>query len=153
MSLVSEVFVEAGHIPARYTADGKNESPPLLWAKAPSAALSLALLVEDPDAGTPAPFLHWLVYGISPLRQRLPPGIPPFGVDFIEQGLNSTLRRGYTGFAPPRGDRPHRYVFELFALDTPLPVPAGAGRSRVLRAMRGHVCAYGELMGTYARPH
>lgn len=119
-------------IEARYTCDLDNSSPELRWSGIPDGTTSLALIVRDLDApgGT---FCHWVVYQILPHMRHLPAGIPaqellPNG---IRQGLNSTGRLGYLGPCPPVGDPPHRYVFELLALDGPLPAterrPTGHG--------------------------
>jgi Raf kinase inhibitor-like YbhB/YbcL family protein len=142
-------------MPAIYSADGQNFSPPLSWTGIPAEAKSLVLIVEDPDAPTPNPFLHWLVYNMPATTRELPAAIPaePTLTMPVEmsQGRNSGLRIGYAGAAPPRGDTPHRYFFQLFALDRRLDLDGGAGRSAVVSAMQGHVIGKGCLIGTYRR--
>lgn len=140
-------FAEGERIPLVHSADGGSFAPPLSWTDVPKEARSLALLVEDPDAPTPNPFVHWLVHGIAPaagsVAAALTAGAPV--------GRNSLMRAGWAGCAPPKGDRPHRYVFQLFALDAEPNLRSGAGRSALIEAIRGRVVGLGLLTGTYAR--
>ena len=146
----SSAFREGQPIPAAYTADGRDVSPPLAWSGVPADAASLALVCEDPDAprGT---WIHWVFYDLSPALTGLPEGVPPVekpapgGV----HGTNDFGRLGYGGPAPPSGT--HRYFFRLYALDSRLGLAPGATRKQLSRAMEGHVRAEGELMGTYSR--
>ena len=140
-------FAEDDPIPFAHSADGGSFAPPVMWSGVPAHARSLVLLVEDPDAPTPNPFLHWLVYGIPPQAQSVGAAL----AGGASEGRNSMLRSGWTGCAPPRGDRAHRYFFELFALDQVPRLPARAGRSAVLGEMAGHVLGFGVLTGTYRR--
>ena len=109
--------------------------------------------MEDPDAAPIKPFVHWLAWNIPPDLQSLPEGLQeqlrltePEG---LLQGKTSRGSVGYLGPRPPVGDKPHRYYFQFFALDTMLDVPAGADRDQLLEAMNGHVIAKGQLMGKY----
>lgn len=155
LALTSEAFEEGAPIPFRYSTDGEDTSPPLRWSGMPSGARSVVLAVEDPDAPTPEPFVHWLLYNIPPSVKMLPEGIQKeesaAAASGAVQGKNSTLKIGWTGMAPPKGDTPHRYFFQLFALDTILSLKAGEGRSELFDAMAGHVIARGRMMGTYQR--
>jgi Raf kinase inhibitor-like YbhB/YbcL family protein len=146
--LGSPAFLSGERLPARFSAEGGNRSPPLAWTGVPPGTRSLVLVVEDPDAPTPRPFLHWMKYGISPLTDAIPEG----GAADGNEGLNSQLQRGYLGAAPPRGDRAHVYHFQLFALDTERRLAGGVGRRAVLAAMKGHVLAVAECTATYSRP-
>jgi len=149
--LVSSAF-EPGHtIPTRHTCDGDDTSPLLRWEHVPSNTISLALICDDPDApaGT---WTHWLIYDIPPEIDTLTEGVPAdetlsFGA---RQGTNSFGRLGYGGPCPPRGSS-HRYVFTLYALDTPLDLPPGAIKSTVQAALEGRVVGEGQLMGVYQR--
>ncbi len=147
LSLTSAAFADGGRIPARYSADGQGEAPPLRFIGAPAATKSLALMVEDPDAPTPNPFVHWLLYGITP-NARTPSEALGTGA---HQGRNSMLRATWASCAPPKGDTPHRYIFQLFALDRALRLAPAAGRSALLEGLRGHVLACALLTGTYSR--
>lgn len=151
----SPAIPDGGAIPRRYSDYGKGVSPPLRWSGVPEAAVSLVVLMEDPDAIAPLPFVHWSVINIPARRSSLPEGVKPvyapFG-DAIRQGTNSISERGYFGPRPPPGDPPHRYHFQIFALDTRLDLPDGFNRNALLKAMQGHVVAQGEFVGTFQKP-
>ena len=153
LSLTSAGFKDGAAIPAQFTCDGANESPPLTWGDAPDNTASYALIIEDPDApgGT---YIHWVLYDIPATTHALPQGLPkdptlstPSGA---KQGRTSFKTVGYGGPCPPKGPA-HHYHFTLVALDKTLGLEPGATRDRVVDAMRGHELARGELVGTYAR--
>ena len=151
----SEAFGPGERIPEKYTADGQDISPPLSWGKIPEDARELALIVEDPDAPRPEPFVHWLVYKISRDASGLPEGVargatlqsPPGAV----QGKNSFGKIGYGGPAPPSGHGTHHYHFRLYALDEPLEVQPGLDKKALLDAMSRHVIDETDLVGVYQR--
>ncbi len=150
LDVTSSAFEEGGAIPARYTCDGLDISPPLSWSPVPNGTRSLALIAEDPDAPRGA-FAHWVIYNLPPDTRRLPEDVPnrqtlPGGA---LQGMNGAGSIGYTGPCPPGGT--HRYFFKVYALDTELDLGAGATKEDVVRAMEGHVLAEGRLLGTYQR--
>jgi Raf kinase inhibitor-like YbhB/YbcL family protein len=95
--------------------------------------------------------VHWIAFNIDPYTLTLPEGIGPDEKLMLRQGKNSSLKIGWTGMAPPRGDRPHHYHFQVFALDELLPLENGCGRSALIKAMAQHVIARGELVGTFQR--
>src|SRR4051794_39538836 len=149
----SDAFDQGEDIPHRYTAYGQNISPILGWSGAPAATKSQVLMVEDPDAPDPKPYIHWLVYNIAADVTRLPLNVPP-SPELTDprgamQGRNSKGNIGYFGPRPPKDDPAHHYHFQLFALNAPLHLPPGASREELLRAMNGHVVAKGDLVGTY----
>lgn len=155
LAVASSAFAEGSAIPAPYSQYGERFSPALSWTGAPAATRSFAIMLEDPDAKQPKPFVHWLVYNLPPATTRLPESIPaalrladPKGA---LQGRNSRGAIGYMGPRPPAGDPPHHYHFEVFALDTLLAVAPGLDREGVLKALGGHVLASGETVGTFAR--
>ena len=151
LGLKSAAFHSGESIPVRHTADGDNVSPPLTWDAPPAEAPALALLVEDPDAPLPEPFVHWLIANIDPAQSGR---MLTEGVHLIPgsvQGTNSFGRLGYGGPEPPRGHGTHHYHFRLYALDQPLTLREGFGKEDLLAAMRGHVVATSELIGTYRR--
>lgn len=153
MKLESPAFAPGAAIPVRYTCDGEDMSPPLRWSGVPSGARSLVLIVDDPDAPDPAKpqrtWVHWVVYNLPPTTGGLAEGVtgalPGGGL----QGLNDWGRPGYGGPCPPVGR--HRYFHKLYALDVVLPDLGRADKAAVLAAMRGHVLAEAELVGTRQR--
>lgn len=136
-------------IPARFTCQGEDISPPLSWSAAPASAQTLALTVRDRTAHN---FTHWLIWNLPPATHALPAGIPtgPKAAGGI-QGTNSFGRLGYGGPCPPPGDGPHQYVFTLFALDARLVLRAGASREELLAAIRHHIVANTNFTGTFQR--
>jgi Raf kinase inhibitor-like YbhB/YbcL family protein len=115
---------------------------------------SFLLMVEDPDATSPLPFVHWIAIG-SPDATGLAEGVAPVHWPLhprvVEQGSNSRSTAGYFGPRPPPGDAPHRYHFQIFALDVALRLPTGANRHAVLKAAKGHVLAQGSVVGTFRK--
>lgn len=151
IQLSTKSFTPGGTIPKQFTCSGADISPQLSWPAPPAGARSLALIVDDPDApaGT---WNHWLLYNLPPSAHELSENQPhtaelPNGA---LQGKNDFGKIGYNGPCPPPG-KPHRYFFRLFALDTKLDLKAGADRQALEQAIKGHVVAQGELMGTFGR--
>jgi Raf kinase inhibitor-like YbhB/YbcL family protein len=151
LRLTSPAFKDRDPIPADYTCDGKNSSPPLHWTGVPAAAKSLVLIVEDPDARG-GPFTHWVIYDLPPAVSDLAADIPKSEsiANDAKQGLNGFKQPGYGGPCPPSG-RPHRYFFRIYALDQPLNLKPAATRKEVEEAMATHVVGQGQMMGTYQR--
>src|ERR1700736_425952 len=149
MKVTSSAFQSGQAIPATYTCDGVDISPPLHWSGVPAAAHSLALICGDPDApvGT---WVHWVFYDLPVPTTDLTEKVPtletlPSGA---KQGINDFRRVGYAGPCPPPG-KPHRYYFKLYALDADLALKPRANKAELLRAMEGHLLAEGQLMGIY----
>jgi len=152
LELSSSAFAPGAALPKKYSCEGDNVSPPLTWASAPPGTKSFALIVKDPDAPDPAApqrvVTHWLVY-------NLPGNV--FSLEEGEKALPATARQGqnehgdarYMGPCPPIGR--HRYFFKLYALDSTLPELEKAKVGDLEQAMRGHVLAAGELIGTYQK--
>ena len=154
IEISSPAFSEGELIPFRYSAYGDGISPPLDWSGVPENAESLILMVEDPDAVSVRPYLHWVVWNIDPAVRTLPenlqPGPQEGALATIVQGRNTRKKQGYFG-PRPRGRKPHRYYFQLFALDTRLALDPKANRSAVVAALKGHVLAKGQLLGLFAK--
>ena len=142
MKLTSTAFEYGKPIPAKYTADGANVSPPLKIENIPDGAKSFVLVVDDPDAPRGV-WDHWIVYDIAVTNEIAEDSVPG------TQGLNSRKNFDYGGPCPPSGT--HRYFFKLYALDATLDLPEGKTKAEVEAAMKGHVIAQAELMGTYER--
>ncbi len=153
LSLESPAFGPFGEIPPMYSAEGENISPPLHWSGTPARTRTLVLICEDPDAGNTRPFIHWVIYGISPDRCVLPEGVPATdllaSMPDVRQTHNGTGQIGYFGPLPPVGDGLHHYHFQLFALDEAMRFNFSPNRDDLIAAMSGHVLATGELVGTY----
>ncbi len=152
MKLTSTAFADGGEIPSRFTCEGDDVSPPLAWTSVPSNAKSLALIVDDPDAPDPAApkvtWVHWVVYNIPATASAIPQAakqLPPGALE----GVNDWKRAGYGGPCPPIGR--HRYFFKLYALDNALPDLDRPTKAKLEDAMRAHIVAHAELVGTYQK--
>ena len=152
MELSSSAFASHGEIPLRHTCEGEDLAPPLQWHGVPEGTASLVLIVDDPDAPDPAApqrtWVHWVVFNLPPAASGLPEGGRPLPAG-AQDGLNDWGRHGYGGPCPPVGR--HRYFFKLYALDKLLPALARPSKAAVEQAMRGHVLAQAEWVGTYRK--
>jgi len=150
---VSSVFGENEFIPSKYTCEGIDVSPPLRLEGLSDKAVSIVIIVDDPDApiGT---FTHWVAWNIPP-AEEIPEGIPKEKVVEtpikVIQGRNDFGRIGYNGPCPPRGHGVHHYHFKVYVLDTTLDLKPGASKRELEKAMEGHVIQFGELVGLYER--
>ena len=151
MQIASSAFNDGGEIPAKYTCEGKDLSPPLTFSDVPEDAKSLVLIVDDPDAPDPAApkltWIHWVLLDIPPDTAGLPESVStlPAGT---KEGMNDWKRTGYGGPCPPIGR--HRYFFKLYALDNTLELTSPT-KAAVLSAMEGHVLAEAQMIGTYQK--
>jgi Raf kinase inhibitor-like YbhB/YbcL family protein len=154
LRITSPAFENNQPIPRKYTAEGENVSPPLEWADEPARTQSFALIVDDPDAPDPrAPertWVHWVLYDIPAGTHSLPEDAARHGLPAgTRSGLNDWKRASYGGPAPPIGR--HRYFHRLYALDVVLTDLERPTKARLLNAMKGHVLAESQLIGTYRR--
>jgi Raf kinase inhibitor-like YbhB/YbcL family protein len=143
--VLSPAFHDGGTIPKRFTCDGADLSPMLRLADVPPRARELALIVEDPDADR---FVHWSVLGIPPGAAVIPEGEVPRGAVETE---NSFGDKGWGGPCPPEADDPHRYVFAVYALRTPLDLGADASADEVRDGIADATIGRGTLTGRYGR--
>lgn len=150
IQIESPAFKYGDFIPAKYTCDDLNISPPLKWSGVPDGTKSFALICDDPDAPI-GDWVHWVIYNIPPDTRELKENIPTekFLKDGSMHGLNDWKKYGYGGPCPPSGV--HRYYFKIYALDIKLDVSYGLTKKQLLDAMKGHIIAQGELMGKYQR--
>ncbi len=150
MKLQSSAFPEGGTIPKVHSYSADNLSPPLGWSGAPAGTVSFALVCDDPDAPKPGGWVHWVVWDIPAGHTSLALGLPQEAQlpDGSRQGLNDWRKVGWGGPQPPSGV--HHYVFRIFALDRALGGGRAYTRDELLKAMRGHILAEGELIGTFA---
>lgn len=152
MQMTSNAFAANGVIPAIHTCEGRDVSPPLAWSGVPAGTRSLALIVDDPDAPDPAAprmtWVHWVLYNLPADCPGLPEGVRQLPPGCLE-GLNDWKRTGYGGPCPPIGR--HRYFHKLYALDTVLPDLKTPSKQQLEQAMRGHILAEAQLVGTYQK--
>ena len=158
LQVSSESFAHSGEIPIRYTAFGKNLSPPLRWMDVPEGARSILVVIEDPDAPLPIPFVHAIVYNLQPNGELAEGAISARNAhttagrtDDFRTGRCTFGKAAYRGPGPIADHGPHRYFFQVFALDCGLDFEAPPKRRQILRAIDGHVLAKGLLVGKFER--
>lgn len=152
MKLASPSFKTNGEIPSKFTCDGTNTSPELVFSNVPAEAKSLVLIMDDPDIPQ---FVkdrfgievwdHWVVFNIPPDTKIVKEGTEPKGVH--GKGTSGNLK--YHGPCPP--DKEHKYIFKLYALNTTLSLPEGSTKARVEQAMGKNIISKSELMGRYTK--
>ena len=147
MKLSSTAFAPGEAIPRKFTGEGEDLSPALAWSDPPPSTKEFVLIVDDPDAPTASPWVHWVAYQIAAERR----GIDEAATDGFLQGRNDFGERDYGGPMPPKGHGTHHYHFTLYAIDTTLPADSGLTKNEVLRLIEGHILAQAELIGTYKR--
>lgn len=148
ITVTSSAFAHNGNIPAKYTCDADDVSPPLEISGVPARTKTLALIMHDPDAPRIGGWTHWVKYNIpvsSPEVVSFKEGEEPEGTSGKGTGGKST----YQGPCPP--SETHRYFFSVYALDTALSLKAGAKKPELESAMQGHIIGEGELIGLYFR--
>jgi Raf kinase inhibitor-like YbhB/YbcL family protein len=147
----SAAFAPGETIPKKFTCDGPDVSPPLVWSDAPPKTQSFALIMDDPDApaGT---WVHWVLYDLPPSVHELAEGVPKHEElpNRAHQGMTDFRKVGYGGPCPPPG-KAHRYFFKLYALDNSLNLKSRATKADLESAMQGHILAETELVGRYGR--
>ena len=153
---MTSLYSDEDWIPVQYTcgvADGS--SPAVQWSDAPPGTMSFALIFHDTDAAPGKGAMdvtHWILWNIPASATGVPASVPPDAApDGIEQGKNIRGANGYQPPCPPVGARPHHYIFELYALDTKLDLPAGSGRADLLKALDGHVIGKASLVGIFGQ--
>ena len=142
----SSAFSNGATIPTVYTCDGQDVAPPLAWSGAPKQTRSFAVICEDPDAPS-GTFTHWVLYDVPASAD----GVGEH-VSIGKAGVNDFGAQRFGGPCPPKRDSAHHYHFHVYALDLDSIGPAGLSKRNAMKAMRGHVLAEGELVGTYKRP-
>lgn len=152
--LESPAFGDGEPIPRRFTCQGAEVSPPLVWKDPPEGTRSFALVVDDPDAPDPAnpqrTWVHWVLYDLPADARSLAEGASPDGLpEGTRPGKSDWKRTGWGGPCPPIGR--HRYFHKLYALDTKLGDLGEPTKDELLRALEGHVLGRRELVGTYAK--
>jgi len=159
LTLMTRAFEDGGIIPSKYTqaSSAAPVSPDLEWTHPPAGTVSFALIVNDPDT---APdkltevVLHWLIFNIPGTATGLPEGVPHdvHLQDGTVQALNRHQTVGYEGMGAGPAGPYHHYSFELYALDTKLPLGPDATRPEVLAAMNGHILDKAVMVGRFHLP-
>jgi Raf kinase inhibitor-like YbhB/YbcL family protein len=145
LEVISPVFRDGSPIPPQYTCVGPNVNPPFNIFSPPSGTQSLTLIMHDPDAPS-GDFLHWLMWDIPPNTESISVNSVPVGA---VQGMNDAGKSGYTGPCPPSGT--HRYIFDFYALDISLNLPASSKIADVIKAQKGHVLSHSAVTGTFSK--
>jgi Raf kinase inhibitor-like YbhB/YbcL family protein len=135
---------------------GKNISPEISWSGAPKETKSFAVSVYDPDAPTGSGFWHWVVFNIPPGTTSLPKNAGDPKASLMPAGAVMSRTDvgvpGYFGPCPPKGDRPHHYHFQVFAVDVDkLDADENATPAFVGFNLHFHTLARGDLTGVWGR--
>jgi Raf kinase inhibitor-like YbhB/YbcL family protein len=154
--LKSSAYAEGSMIPTQYScADPNAASPALSWSNAPAAAVSFAMVMHDTDAAPMKGVMdvtHWIFWNIPATSTSVAAGVKPdSSPDGIVQGSNVRKVNGFQPPCPPPGATPHHYIFEIYALDAKLDLPAGSARADLLKAMDGHVIGKATYVGLFGR--
>ena len=160
-SLTSPDIKAGATIPLRHVGNvmgcpGQNVSPALQWSGAPAGTKSFVVTTYDPDAPTGSGFWHWVVYNIPASTTTLAAGAgDPKGSALprgATQGNTDIAQPGYVGPCPPAGDKPHRYIFSIYALKTAkLELPANASAAMVGFNVHGNQLAKATLTAKWGR--
>jgi Raf kinase inhibitor-like YbhB/YbcL family protein len=159
MALTSSAWTDGGTIPDKHTQAGEDVSPPLSWSNVPAGTVSFVLMVHDPDSAIGSgtdDTLHWMLWNlpatVTSLHERAP------SMAQLPDGTRQICATGpyYRGPGAPAAGPAHHYLFELYALDITLDVPAvGASpaqtRAAVVAAMAGHVRGKAAYVGLFKR--
>jgi hypothetical protein len=148
MELKSPLFKHGEAIPEFYTCLGLNVNPPLQIENVPSTAESLILVFEDVDA-TPKPWTHWMLFNIPVTTGIIKEGSIPKGA---VEGLANNHSFGYEGPCSKYFKGTHHYWFRIYALDTPLDLPAATEREEIEEKMKDHIIEKAELLGLCTAP-
>jgi hypothetical protein len=135
---------------------GKNISPALAWKNAPKNTKSFAVTVYDPDAPTGSGWWHWLVYNISSQSTGLDAGVGTEASTLLPagaiQGRTDFGSHSFGGACPPKGDKPHRYIFTIHALNTEkIELPADASAAMIGYMLHSHLIAKASFTAKYGR--
>jgi Raf kinase inhibitor-like YbhB/YbcL family protein len=151
ITVESPTFVFNGCLPKRYTADGEGVSPPLTWGDCPAGTASIAIIVEDADSPTPHPLVHAIAVDLPADARSLQEGALTEHQRELEMGSNSFFKHAWLPPDPPPGHGEHRYVFQVFALQTGAAFSKTVGRSEFIKIILDRAIAVGCLIGLYER--
>jgi len=145
IKISSPAFIENGLIPKKYTCDGKDINPPLEIKYIPENTVSLALIIDDPDAPGGV-WDHWIVWNINPKTTEIKENSLPEGA---VEGLNSFGKHSYGGPCPPHGI--HHYHFKIYALKKDIKLKPLSGKKELEKAMQGNIISQAEIIGLYKK--
>lgn len=145
MKISSQVFIDGGNIPVKYSCVGDGINPPLQWSQAPAHTKSFALIVDDPDAPGGV-FSHWVMWNIPAHITELEENAVPMGA---EVGMDSSGVNQYFPPCPPSGV--HHYRFKLFALDAELSLSPQSTQADLESAIGGHILDQAMLIGLFKK--
>jgi Raf kinase inhibitor-like YbhB/YbcL family protein len=151
VNLSSPSFPNGAAIDKKFTCDGADVCPQLIWTDPPAGTKTFALLADDPDAPV-GNWNHWTLWNLPATERTLVEGTPKQAQlsNGAQQGMNDFRKPGYNGPCPPPGN-PHRYYFRLYALDSKLDLKSGTSKKDLEAAMKGHILGQAEWMGRYGR--
>jgi Raf kinase inhibitor-like YbhB/YbcL family protein len=154
--LMTSAYSEGSMIPSQYScADPNASTPALQWSNPPEGTVSFAVILHDTDAAPGKGAMdvtHWIFWNVPASSTSVAGGVKPdSSPDGILQGKNVRNVNGYQPPCPPPGATPHHYIFELYALDAKLDLPAGSARADLLKAMDGHVIGKATYVGLFGR--
>jgi Raf kinase inhibitor-like YbhB/YbcL family protein len=147
--MTSDAFPDGGIVPPKYSGRGGNVQPGFKFSGAPEGTVSYAIIFHDIDVslkGSTGDVVHWIVWNIPAAAGGIPEGSVPAGA-VVGRGI--TGQNAYFGPGAPAGPRYHHYVFELYALNANLDLPATAGREELLKAMEGKIVAKSAYVGRF----
>lgn len=153
----STAFQDGGNIPLENSSYGASLSPAISWSAGPAGTKSYAILLEDENGIKDGKsIVHWVVYNIPSHVTSLPADLPKDGQltkpEGVLQGITISGKTGYLGPRPRPATGTHHYHFQIYALDSALPLPGGASREEFVEALQGKVLAKGKLVGIYESP-
>lgn len=146
-TVTSPAFIEEGRIPSEYSCKGRDISPELNWVGLPEGCVSIAIVMDDPDApkGT---WIHWLIWNIDPKAGGIPKALDASSIGAVE-GNNSWRKAKYGGPCPPSGI--HRYKFKVYALSDKIDLETGSGKRKLMKAIKDITLAEFVLMGKFSK--
>lgn len=145
MKIQSSAFENGGTIQKKYTCDGEDVNPSMIFSEIPPNTKSLAIICDDPDAPGGI-WVHWVIFNVPADTREIISGATGIGI----KGKNDFRKLGYGGPCPPPGPA-HTYRFKLYALDKMLPIKEGTTKAELEKAMNGHVIASAQLDAKYGR--
>ncbi len=147
LGLESPAFKHMGYIPVKYTCDGEDISPPLVWKGVPEGCVSIVIIMDDPDAKN-KDMAHWLVWNLDPMLEGLEEGALA-GIIGAFSGMNDFGKHGYVGPCLETGS--HVYRIRLYALNEKIKITTKSSKEELMAAMEGNIMSTSTLLGVYGK--